>query len=242
MDGFVGARWLIQPAPTAFPHCHNGQNSSPYLPARPRKDGIFPALQMITAERSSPDNRAFEDADLIRRMASGDKGALAQLYDRFNRPIYSTALLILRDANEAQDIVHDVFLVLWEKADRFEASRGTAFSWAVTLTRNRSIDRLRKLRRRATLLEQAAPADLGYEQNPAWAGADDHASIGDDARVVRTAFATLPDDQKKALELAFFGGLTQQQIAERLSEPLGTVKARIRRGLLKLREYLPQRL
>jgi RNA polymerase sigma-70 factor (ECF subfamily) len=197
---------------------------------------------MITAERSSPDYRALEDADLVRRMASGDKGALAQLYDRFNRPIYSTALFILHDASEAQDIVHDVFLVLWEKADRFEASRGTAFSWAVTLTRNRSIDRLRTLRRRATLLERTAPADLGYEQNPAWAEANDHASVGDDARVVRAAFATLPDDQKKALELAFYSGLTQQQIAERLSEPLGTVKARIRRALHKLREYLPQRL
>ena len=197
---------------------------------------------MITAEPPSPDYRASEDADLLRRIAAGDRGALAQLYDRFNRPIYSTALFILRDASEAQDIVHDVFLALWRTADRFEASRGTAFSWAVTLTRNRSIDRLRTIRRRATLLEQSAPADLGYEASAAHCEADSHASVGDEARAVRAAVATLPDDQKKALELAFFGGLTQQQIAERLSEPLGTVKARIRRGLLRLRDSLPRRL
>ena len=188
-----------------------------------------------------PDERASADADLLRRMAGGDRDALAELYDRFSRPLYSTALHILNDGAEAQDIVHDTFLALWEKASLFESGRGTAFSWAVTLTRNRAIDRLRTRRRRSDLLEKSAPIDLGYDENGD-GGADDRALRGDQARAVRSAVATLPADQQRALELAFFSGLTQQEIAERLSEPLGTVKARIRRGLLKLRDSLAHRL
>jgi RNA polymerase sigma-70 factor, ECF subfamily len=190
----------------------------------------------------APEERSRADAQLLRRMAGGDKDALAEIYDRFSRPLYSTAFHILRDATEAQDIVHDVFIALWEKAKVFESERGTAFSWAVTLTRNRSIDRVRTRRRRAGLLEQSLPADLGYEEKASEQGADAEASRGDEARVVRAAMATLPDDQKRAVELAFFSGLTQQEIAARLQEPLGTIKARIRRGLLKLRESLARRL
>jgi RNA polymerase sigma-70 factor (ECF subfamily) len=201
----------------------------------------LPDPPMISAEPESHEARAAEDAELVRRMAGGDKHALAQLYDRFSRPLYSTAYHILRDASESEDIVQDVFLALWEKAGVFDPSRGTAFSWAVTLTRNRSIDRLRTRRRRAALLEQSAPADLGYDTNVPSAEGADRAALGEEAQIVRAAVATLADDQKKALELAFFGGMTQQQIADRLSEPLGTVKARIRRGLLKLRDALPRR-
>ncbi len=98
-------------------------------------------------------------------MAGGEHDALAELYDRFSRPLYATALRILNDATEAQDVVHDVFITLWEKSSAFAVERGTAFSWAVTLTRNRSIDRLRSRRRRAELLEQSFPADLGYDED-----------------------------------------------------------------------------
>lgn len=186
-----------------------------------------------------PEDRAAIDAALVRRMSGGDRDALAELYDRFSRPLFSTAQHILRDPAESQDIVHDVFLVLWEKAAQFEAQRGSAFGWAVTLTRNRSIDRLRARRRRAELLDKSAPSDLGYDEG---AGAPEQASAGDEVVAVRTAVAALPPDQKRALELAFFSGLTQQEIAGRLQEPLGTIKARIRRGLLKLRDSLPHRL
>lgn len=190
---------------------------------------------------SSPDDRAGIDAGILKRMAGGDKGAFAELYDRFSRPLLATAIHILSDSSEAQDIVHDVFLALWEKAALFEPTRGSAFSWAVTLTRNRSIDRLRTRRRRADLLEKSVPEDLGYsESNTDVAG--DQAAAGDEAAVVRKAVAGLPAEQKKAVELAFFSGLTQQEIAERLQEPLGTIKARIRRGLLRLRDSVPHRL
>jgi RNA polymerase sigma-70 factor (ECF subfamily) len=198
---------------------------------------------MTSAGASPPsDDRGADDARLVRRMAGGERDALAELYDRFSRPLYATAIRILNDATEAQDVVHDVFITLWEKASSFAAERGTAFSWAVTLTRNRAIDRLRSRRRRAELLEQSFPADLGYDEDAGGAEGDGVASLRDQARVVRAAVAVLPADQKRALELAFFGGLTQQEVAERLREPLGTVKARIRRGLGKLRDVLAHRL
>lgn len=188
----------------------------------------------------SPEERAQADAHLIRQIAQGDKQALAELYDRFSRPLYATALRIVNDPTESQDIVHDAFVSVWEKAPSFDAARGSAFAWAVTLIRNRAIDRVRMRRRRSELLAESAPADLGYDETGAGA-ADAHASQGDDAVAVRAAVATLPAEQKRAVELAFFGGLTQQEIARKLAEPLGTVKARIRRGLLKLRDALPRR-
>lgn len=190
----------------------------------------------------SPDDRQKDDARLVQRMAQGDKTAFAEIYDRFSRPLYATAMRIVNDAAEAQDVVHDVFITLWEKATTFEVERGSAFGWAVTLVRNRAIDRVRMRRRRSELLAASAPADLGYEENAPGTGADESAALGDQAHVVRAAVATLPLEQKRVLELAFFSGLTQQEIAERISEPLGTVKARIRRGLLKLRDSLPRRL
>lgn len=188
------------------------------------------------------DDRQQEDARLLRRIAEGDKDALAALYDRFSRPLYATALRVVNDPAEAQDIVHDTFVTLWEKAATFETNRGTAFAWALTLVRNRAIDRVRMRRRRADLLTASAPGDLGYDENNSGPAADDSATLGDQAHAVRAAVATLPPDQKRALELAFFSGLTQQEIAVRLSEPLGTVKARIRRALLKLRDSLARRL
>lgn len=198
---------------------------------------------MIESTQSPPpDERQKEDAQLVARMAQGDKQAFAEIYDRFSRPLYATALRVVSDATEAQDVVHDVFVTLWEKASTFQSERGTAFGWAVTLVRNRAIDRVRMRRRRNEILADSAPADLGYDENAPGSGADENAALGDQAQAVRAAVASLPLEQKHALELAFFSGLTQQQIAERLREPLGTVKARIRRGLLKLRDSLPRRL
>lgn len=188
-----------------------------------------------------PDERQLADSRLISRVAEGDKSALGELYDRFSRPLYATALRVVQDAAEAQDIVHDVFITLWEKASSFDSTKGSAFSWAVTLVRNRAIDRVRMRRRRAELLTASAPSDLGYDEPHNGPAADDNASLGDEARTLRAAVATLPPDQKRALELAFFAGLTQQQIADQLSEPLGTVKARIRRALLKLRDLVARR-
>jgi RNA polymerase sigma-70 factor, ECF subfamily len=184
------------------------------------------------------EDRNAADARLLQRTARGDHEAFSELYDRFSRPLYALALRILGDAREAEDIVQDVFLALWEKSSAFSAERGTAFSWAATLARNRAIDRVRMRRRRGELLDQSLPSDLGYDEAGGTADSTASLTFKEKARGVRTALAALPAEQQKAVELAFFSGLTQQQIAEQLREPLSTVKARIRRGLLKLRDAL----
>jgi RNA polymerase sigma-70 factor, ECF subfamily len=193
-------------------------------------------------ETEAPEERAKANAALIRRMAGGDKDALAELYDKLSKPLFATAKHILNDAAEAQDVVHDVFVSLWENAGSFDSGRGAAFSWAVTLTRNRAIDRLRSRANRARLLGNSVPDDLGYDEDAGTAAGLDKADLGDRAAAVRTALSQLPSEQQRALELAFFSGLTQKEIAEKLSEPIGTVKARIRRGLIKLRDTLANRL
>jgi RNA polymerase sigma-70 factor (ECF subfamily) len=216
--------------PAAGPCRSSGWRSVRMMPTPPESG---------TAETRRED----EDAELIRRVARGDREAFASVYDRYSRPLFAIALRVLNDAREAEDIVHDVFIALWNKAGDFESDRGTAFGWCVTLTRNRAIDRVRARKRRGELLAESAPADLGYDENQA-----ENADSGDmlwqkeKAAVVRQALESLPVEQRAALQLAYFGGLTQQEIAAKLSEPLGTVKARIRRGLLKLRELLPQGL
>jgi len=201
-------------------------------------------LSRMTAlpEPGSPEERASANSALIRRMAGGDRDALAELYDCLSRPLYSTARRILNDSSEAQDVVHDVFLALWKNAASFDSSRGAAFSWAVTLTRNRSIDRLRIRANRARLLGNLIPDDLGYGSEADMLGADSRIDIGDRAAAARLALAELPKEQQEALELAFFSGLTQREIAEKLGEPIGTIKARIRRGLLKLRDALEHKI
>ena len=187
------------------------------------------------------DDQGREHAELLAAMARGDKAALGRLYDQLAKPLYSLAFRVLNDSSEAQDVVQDVFLQMWHKAGTYDPARGSVFGWAATQTRNRAIDRIRMRKRRSELLAASAP-DL----EPAALGGDDDAAgslwVREKAGAVRTALASLSADQKQAVELAFFGGLTQQEIAAKLNEPLGTIKARIRRGLLKLRETLPTRL
>lgn len=191
--------------------------------------------------QSAGDDQGREQARLLAAMARGDKTALARLYDSLSRPLYSLALRVLNDTSEAQDIVQDVFLQMWQKAASYDTSRGSVFGWAATLTRNRAIDRVRMRTRRAELLAESAPE---LQPNSPAGDADSAASlwVQEKAAAIRTALTQLAPDQQQAIELAFFSGLTQQQIAARLNEPLGTIKARIRRGLLKLRETLPARL
>jgi RNA polymerase sigma-70 factor, ECF subfamily len=182
-----------------------------------------------------------ESTELMRKIAGGDRDALAKFYDLYSRPLFGTAFRILNDAAEAEDVVQDVFLTVWSKAAEFDTTRGSAFGWTVALTRNRAIDRLRMRRRRKDILDAAPPADLGYAPSSAPDSAV-NAVEKEQATAVRRAVEELTTDQRNALELAFFSGLTQQEIAAKLNEPLGTVKARIRRGMLKLREHLGKRL
>jgi RNA polymerase sigma-70 factor (ECF subfamily) len=173
---------------------------------------------------------------LLCRIAEEDRSALGEFYDQMAGMLFSTAIRILNDVHEAEEVIQDVFVQIWEKAASFDPSLGSAATWAVSLTRNRSIDRLRSRQRRTRLaeqLEQCVDPLMPADGVPAQGGL-----AGDELAAVRSAVAGLPPEQRQAIEMAFFGGLTHQEIAESLREPLGTVKARIRRGMLKLRESL----
>jgi RNA polymerase sigma-70 factor (ECF subfamily) len=210
--------------------------------ASPRRESGR-VVHMTEPDSSQPagDDQSREQARLLAAMARGDRSALSSLYDSLSRPLYSLAYRIVNDSAEAQDILQDVFLQIWQKAGTYDTSRGSVFGWAATLTRNRSIDRVRMRKRRTELLAESAP-DL--QPAPLSGDLDSSGSlwIQEKAKAVRSALGQLAPDQQKAIELAFFSGLTQLQIAAKLNEPLGTIKARIRRGLLKLKETLPTRL
>jgi RNA polymerase sigma-70 factor (ECF subfamily) len=179
---------------------------------------------------------ANDDEQLIMKVAEGDRAAFGSLYDRFSSPLYSLALKMLANEAEAQDILQEVFLSVWNKASTFRADRGSAFSWVVTQLRNRAIDRIRSRRRRGELLEANAP-DL-EPSGSAVSSSADNCEISERAREVRSALSQLSDDQRQVLRLAYFEGLTQVEIAEKLEEPLGTIKARAHRGMARLRTIL----
>ncbi|HVZ65259.1 MAG TPA: sigma-70 family RNA polymerase sigma factor [Lacunisphaera sp.] len=206
---------------------------------------VRPAAMKASEPSAAPtepdDDEGRRQARLIAALGDGNRQALGELYDALSRPLYSLAFRITQDAAEAQDIVQDVFVKISSQAATYRVERGSVFSWAATLTRNRAIDRIRSRRRRDELLTGAIE-DL---QPAAWPGdADTTAALWlrEKVAAVRAAVNTLAPEQQQAIELAYFSGLTQQEIATRLNEPLGTIKARIRRGLHKLRETLPARL
>jgi RNA polymerase sigma-70 factor (ECF subfamily) len=176
------------------------------------------------------------EAQLVAQVAQGDRDAFGALYDRFATRLYSLALKMLADEAEAQDLLQEVFLSLWQKAPQFRADRGSAFAWMVSQVRNRAIDRLRSRRRRGELLDANAP-DL-EPTGSFTASSAQNAETSERAREVRSALGQLSDEQRQVLRLAYFEGLTQAEIAERLAEPLGTIKARAARGLLRLRSIL----
>jgi RNA polymerase sigma-70 factor (ECF subfamily) len=179
---------------------------------------------------------ANDDAQLISRVAKGDRSAFASLYDSYSTPLYSLAVKMLANETEAQDLLQEVFLSVWNKAGTFRADRGSAFSWIVTQLRNRAIDRLRSRRRRGELLAENAP-DLEPSGSSSPSSAQ-NAESNERARDVRSALDQLTEDQRQVLRLAYFEGLTQAEIAEKLEEPLGTIKARAYRGMARLRTIL----
>ncbi len=186
-----------------------------------------------------PNDRNREvDAALLQRVAAGDEAAFAELYDRFSPGLYSLVLRVLHDEAEAEDVVQEAFAHVWRRSATYDPARSSAFTWAVMIFRNKAIDRLRLRQRRARTLEGATAESLSDEQS------DQHSAVAPEERErqtqVRAALAQIPAEQKEAVELAFFKGLTHEEIAERLASPLGTVKARIRRGLLKLRDCLKE--
>jgi RNA polymerase sigma-70 factor, ECF subfamily len=178
-----------------------------------------------------------EDAARVAGAARGNGAALAALYDRHARAVYSLALRVVADEADAEDVVQEVFDQAWRQASRYDPARGTVIAWLLNMARTRAIDRLRARR--------ARPDRAGTEGEHPWSELPapavdplDALDAARDAARVRQALQQLPLIQRVAIELAYFEGLTQTQIAARLEEPLGTVKTRIRAALLKLRDAL----
>lgn len=175
------------------------------------------------------------DEDLVAAVAGGDEAALAGLYDRYARTAYRLALRVLRDPTLAQDAVQDAFLAVWRTAAAFDPERGRAQTWLLTLVHRRAVDVVRREQRRRA---EPLPAQL---MEPSEGGADEAADLRERRRRVQAALARLAPDQRQALELAYYGGLSQSELAERLGVPLGTIKSRMHVALAKLRELLDER-
>ncbi|HYK21303.1 MAG TPA: sigma-70 family RNA polymerase sigma factor [Pyrinomonadaceae bacterium] len=173
------------------------------------------------------------DIELLKAIAVKDETALAMLYDRYRLILFGLLMRILNNREEAEDVLQELFLQVWRKAADFDQNRGRPFTWLVTLARSRGIDRLRTLSARERVAEAGA-REVAEEISDAASDAFKSEQRG----LVTDALAQLPDEQKRPIMLAYFDGLTQSEIATRLGAPLGTVKTRMRTGLMKLRELL----
>ena len=178
-----------------------------------------------------------QDAALIERIRGGERAAFIVFYDRYSPLLFSVAARVLGERKEAEDVLQEVMLVIWNKSGDYDPQLGTLSSWAVAVTRNKALDRLRARTRRQRLIEEAAIL-AGDSDATSYPSANEIVHGRERAELLRDALKELPADQRMAIELAFFTGLSQSDIAERLQQPLGTVKARIRRGMLRLREQL----
>lgn len=178
-----------------------------------------------------------EDVALVRRMAAGDEQALGALYDRWHPVVHGVVSRLLRQADDVEDVVEETFWQAWRQASRFDLARGAVQTWLLTIARSRALDRVRALRRRR---EEPLEGDDGQPVIQPAAEGDPalDAEASERRRMVVAALAGLPAEQREALELGYFGGLSQSEIAERTGQPLGTVKTRMRLALQKLRSQL----
>jgi RNA polymerase sigma factor (sigma-70 family) len=182
---------------------------------------------------ASRDYSGFPDEALLALAAREDEEALAQLYDRYGRVAYGLALRIVRDQALAEDAVQEAFLAVWRSAAGFRSDRAKPSTWILTLVHRRAVDVVRREERR-----RAAPLETAEELDAHGLATDEEIELTDRRRLVQEALRQLPDEQREALELAYYAGLTQSELAERLSVPLGTIKSRMFTGLRRLRDIL----
>ena len=196
---------------------------------------VAPAAVLASPRgRMGRDLAHLSDEALLSLVATSDDEALAELYDRFGGVAYGLALRILRDEPLAQDAVQEAFLAIWRSADRFLAERAKASTWILTLVHRRAVDLVRREDRR-----RGEPLERAPEQSSAET-VDQQVTLDYRRRVVQAALLRLPPEQREALELGYYGGLTQSELAERLGQPLGTIKSRMFTGLTRLRDLLAQ--
>jgi RNA polymerase sigma-70 factor (ECF subfamily) len=173
------------------------------------------------------------DIALLDRIVARDEQAVAELYDRHHRLLFGLILRILRDRSEAEEVLQEVFVLVWTRAETYNVALGSPAAWLVRIARNRGIDRLRANNVRARAVE-AAPLPVAADSP------ETRAALSEQQRAVACALESLPQDQRVLIEQAYFLGLTQSELAERFKLPLGTVKTRIRTGMIALREQLSQ--
>ncbi|MFB3052728.1 MAG: sigma-70 family RNA polymerase sigma factor [Dehalococcoidia bacterium] len=192
----------------------------------------------MNVSSTDSDYKQLRDEELMQRLLHKDKRAFEAIFDRYGDLVYSTSLRVLRDAHLAQDVSQEIFVRLWRKPESYVAERGRFLTWLISVTRNRAVDEIRSRGRR--LRHETASPEEQEREIPAGEGNDPalNAQLAEQARTVRAALALLPPEQRQVIELAYFGGLTQQEISDRLEQPLGTVKTRIRLGMQKLRAAL----
>jgi RNA polymerase sigma-70 factor (ECF subfamily) len=189
-----------------------------------------------------PEGKQPADADLMARIQQRDSGALETLYDRYSRPVYSLALRISQQPASAEEIVQDVFLQLWRSADQFQTARGALEPWLFTMARNRALDFLRLKREKQRRREDSSEFDVAPSAFAQIARPDPEGAIDQSRRAekVRALMNSLPELQRRAIELAYFEGLSHSEISAAMGQALGTVKSWIRGGLLRLRESLEE--
>ena len=177
-----------------------------------------------------------DERQLIKRLQARDQAAMNTLYERYSNVVYAVAVRIIGQSADAEDVVVDSFWQVWQQAGSYDESRGQLRTWIVTIARSRALDRLRALRRTPTV-----SSDDDLISLPDARATDDPEQdvlVAEQSALIHQALATLPREQREALALAYYRGLSQSEIAEQLGEPLGTIKTRIRLGMMKLREQL----
>jgi RNA polymerase sigma factor (sigma-70 family) len=194
-----------------------------------------PAVRLRPDEGGAVRSRLADHSDeaLLEAAARSDEDALAALYDRYGRVAYGLALRVLRDQALAEDAVQEAFLQVWRSAGRFDPRRAKASTWLLTFVHRRAVDLVRREERRRVEAAETPPPQAGP-------GADEDAERRSKRQIVQDALRRLPADQREAIELAYYGGFTQSELAERLGQPLGTIKSRMFAGLMRLRTLLAE--
>ncbi len=231
----------VEPSPSeiaraAEPSLRNGSECVPIPFAMSRES---PSVRRLDSEQTDDAKRERVEADkaLLRACVTGGEAAFSALYQRLAPSLFSMVVAIVRNQKDAEDVLQEAFVQMWKRAASYDPERGNVFTWSVMIARNRAIDRVRALQRRCRLGEAAARESETSLPDPPKAADQLHSERDERARV-RAALSQISDAQRVAIDLAFFSGLTQSEISAKLGTPLGTVKARIRRGLLALREEL----
>jgi RNA polymerase sigma-70 factor (ECF subfamily) len=221
------ARPCFQAIPLLFSLSHSWLAKPPDYQSKGGCQAYFRRMKIGVPNADT--NAAPSDVSLIAAIRSADQSAMAALYDRYSSIVYAVALRVLQDTGAAEDVLQDIFMQLWRNPGSFDASRGNMAAWLAVITRHRAIDALRRRRPENDI------ADVVVSVETDFAGAADRTRAMDR---VRGALQTMPVPQRSALEMAYFEGLTHNEIAEKTGEPLGTIKTRIRTGLLSLRKVL----